>query len=504
MAENQVAAKLSVEVEARLGKLEKGLKKAEAKAKVSGKKIEKAVNKSGGGLDGLTKGAMKGVAAMGILELAAGAVNVGFKLMSGDIEEAVAMLEMLPAGIGPFARQLKGLLGHITGIGDEIERLNQSSKLGERLIDFARDVMESRQATVLASKAIADAIEREVELLGKSKKEAMAILALRAKEKLASTFDQKIKELDIDKKQLKTKQELNKTISELEKKNKKGLSPGAKARGIVLGGSRMAVEIAKRDAERKSTQRDIDQAKKSVRRINEIDREVAEVTEARRRVELGLEKLQAADRVDLEKKTGGEIVAEKKKQADETKAIAERQAAEQDGLDQDRIAKADRLASIESQIRQEQLRATGETAKAAKEATAESFRAQIESAERAGDDILSAKLRLLRDLRLADERDEQIRKRGTTGQGSTRDVNVLSQEEAQTRRKRQRLSDLSAGIDRQNAAERVADFEASRGTMPTARGAGGRADSPRGDDIVEQLKRNNELMERLSLSIVGA
>lgn len=97
----------------------------------------------------LAQNALRAVAAMGTLELGLGAANAATKALSGSWEDAADAVERLPAGIGPVARQLKEVLGTMTGITAEIdraardaERIEKSSSAIVGLIQKQRDFRE--------------------------------------------------------------------------------------------------------------------------------------------------------------------------------------------------------------------------------------------------------------------------------------------------------------------------------------------------------------------------
>jgi len=497
MAENTVAAKLSVEVEARLGKLEQGLKKAEAKAKVSGKKIEKAVNKSGAGFTGITAGAMKAVSIMGTLELAVGAANVGFDLMKGDVEGAAEAIKLLPAGIGPFAKQLETLLNNITGIADEIEKLKVSLELGQKMVDFSADVLKSREMTVAASQAIVDKIGDEVELLGKSKKEQQAILDIRVQEKLAAGFADKEKAVALDEKQLEAQQKLQSTIKDLKKQY---TELDSETEDYATKRAKLLADMTTAEGQLSVVVAEQEKARAKIR------------DDAVKGAE-GLAKLQTAARIEAEKKITDALAAEKKKQVDN-------EAAEQERVADERISQADRMASLDSEIKQKQLEATGQQIEAELEAIREGYRSQIAEAERAGDTLLAAKLKLLRGMEVAEVKATDEQERRDKIEQARQEKLAKDKELAEQQAKERERVGSAAQVDRRDVAgivtassrDRKADaldrrartIEASGNQRVATRDQGRQSDNARGDDIVKQLQETNNRLETLSRAIVGA
>lgn len=96
-----------------------GYDKAEQNAREGGNRVANAFESP------LLKAALRATAAFGSLELGVGGVNALVGVMKGDLEGAAEAVKQLPAGIGPFARQLETLLGTVTGISQEIATINQ-------------------------------------------------------------------------------------------------------------------------------------------------------------------------------------------------------------------------------------------------------------------------------------------------------------------------------------------------------------------------------------------
>jgi hypothetical protein len=531
MAEN-VAAKLSIDVEARLDRLEKGMKQAEVKARKAAKKIEDASNK-GSPFSGIVDKALRAVAVMGTLELGVGAVNVGVKALSGNIEDAAAAVEQLPAGIGPFARQLKELLGTITGIGDEIERINKSRELGERLIDFGNDLLKSRQGTLETTRAISQALQQEAELIGKTASERIEIAQRRERDAMRAQFDAQVAALAPNDAQQKVVNDIRQQLNELEAERNKQQQIIDSRRGMseamrASGGGREVYEANQRkktlDAEIESLQSRIRSIIDTADAEKQIEAERASAIEALSRLQeqarREFEQKETEAAAQAEKRRQDEIDRERQKQ----EQLAKQEQQQYDRREQERLARADRLASVDSQIRQQQLRAADRLAEAEAEAIRESFRSQIESAERAGDEMLSAKLRMLRDIEIAQRRADARQQKGSAAQvrrGTTGDT--ISQADASRRGGESQLmrnAQLAANRDRrQRSAEYDRQAEASRlerernamimaaerATLPGPQsvGQGDVATTDRTGEVVRALQENNTKLDQLIRGIVG-
>jgi hypothetical protein len=189
-------------------------------------------NVNTGGISKFTGQAMQAVAVMGTLELGVGAINVLSEAMSGEWEDAVTAIEQLPAGIGPFARQLNVLLGNVTGIRQEIENIEAVTASMDRAMAI-RQGLNERQLQIEQDRAdILQQIDRAQQLANAAGDEAAtAALAqkfadedsLKAVEKrieaakeLARFTDQERKNLQDNRDALK---EINEQIAKREKSN---------------------------------------------------------------------------------------------------------------------------------------------------------------------------------------------------------------------------------------------------------------------------------------------
>lgn len=150
----------------------------EQKAKLEGvaKSAEQAGDKSNQAFTGIAATALKAVAVMGSVELGLGAVNVGADLLSGNIEDAAQGLEQLPAGIGPVVRQLKDLLGTVTGIRAETEALQRTTEnleaaMAKRFATSLQGLRDEEAAVMSRLK-----IEQQIALLGEADSDEVARL----------------------------------------------------------------------------------------------------------------------------------------------------------------------------------------------------------------------------------------------------------------------------------------------------------------------------------------
>lgn len=157
------AAETVVAIGARLDELEKKLDQMDATVK---DRVEKTNKESQiNPFEGITEKALKALAVFGTIELGIGALNVASDAFSGNIEDAATALEQLPAGIGPVARQLRTLLGTMTGITDEIER---SEALTARIVETQKLQLDNAVALAAARRegaAALEQVERQIALL---------------------------------------------------------------------------------------------------------------------------------------------------------------------------------------------------------------------------------------------------------------------------------------------------------------------------------------------------
>lgn len=107
--------------------------------------------------EGIVGKAIRAIAIMGTVELAVGAINTVTELLAGDFEDAAEAVKKLPAGIGPAATQIEALLGVMSGITQEIERIESTTRAMEAAMEFQRltaqkilDLEKERLATLEA------------------------------------------------------------------------------------------------------------------------------------------------------------------------------------------------------------------------------------------------------------------------------------------------------------------------------------------------------------------
>jgi hypothetical protein len=103
--------------------------KASVGAEKFGRKGSKAGKDVKVSLGGITGAAAKAVAVMGTVELGLGVANVAASALTGNFEDAAESLKKLPAGIGPVATQLEGVLNLVTGIKDETDTLIRTTEM---------------------------------------------------------------------------------------------------------------------------------------------------------------------------------------------------------------------------------------------------------------------------------------------------------------------------------------------------------------------------------------
>jgi len=189
MPEGEVG-KLNIKLRAKLDELQKDLKKAEAMAKKSGKVAEQSGKVSLGGMAGA---AMKATAAFGGLELAVKGIDAISEAVSGNFEGAAEMIKTLPAGIGPFATALEGVLGKVTGISAAIAGIREET---ERIASQAADQLRERTATGAvfnAAQKRAEELRFETSIRGLKKVEQERRRIQRARDQELASIDNAIR-----------------------------------------------------------------------------------------------------------------------------------------------------------------------------------------------------------------------------------------------------------------------------------------------------------------------
>lgn len=153
-------------LEADSGKTAETLRETETRLQGVADKAEKAGEKGNNALGGMVALGLKAITVMGTLELALGAVNVGADLMSGNIEDAAEGLERLPAGIGPVVKQLKDMVGTLTGIKEQTDAiLRTTANLEKAMASRLRTTLQGlRQEEELLLNRIK--IEQQIALFG--------------------------------------------------------------------------------------------------------------------------------------------------------------------------------------------------------------------------------------------------------------------------------------------------------------------------------------------------
>lgn len=167
---------LFVDVMARLDKLDRDFDRAEEMAKKRSKDIEKKASINIGA-DKTVANVAKVLATMATVELATKGVQAGMEavaavsgLLSGNVEQAAQaaaeldrLMSSLPAGIGPAFQGIRGVVGELTGLNDEIrtlqretQRLRRAEAQGKQFLDQQRAV--NRELELLS---IADPNERQ-------------------------------------------------------------------------------------------------------------------------------------------------------------------------------------------------------------------------------------------------------------------------------------------------------------------------------------------------------
>ena len=153
MPEGEVA-KLNIGVEAKLDKYGKNLKKAEKMAATSAKKIESHTSRVNFG-GRLVESALRATTAMGTLEIAVKGVDAVGEALAGNFDKSAELIKQMPAGIGPLATAMESVLGKITGISAETEKILKAT---ERIkANQSKRIKEFQQATSIRDEALKSA-----------------------------------------------------------------------------------------------------------------------------------------------------------------------------------------------------------------------------------------------------------------------------------------------------------------------------------------------------------
>lgn len=133
---------LGVDIFARLGKLDKGLKEAESKTLRAGKNIEDKLEKQG--IGGVAKTALKAFAAFSLIEAGIKSATAITAVFKGEWESAAASIKSLPLGIGALATGLDGLLREVTGFNQELKEQEELQKRANRQLELAAKLSKQR------------------------------------------------------------------------------------------------------------------------------------------------------------------------------------------------------------------------------------------------------------------------------------------------------------------------------------------------------------------------
>lgn len=143
-------------------------------------------------IDGITGAALKAVAVMGTVELGLGSISVGTAALSGDFEKAAEGLERLPAGIGPVASKTKEVLGIVTGIANDIARINAENAAMTAAIEAqataaakVRDIERDRLKTMRET-------TQQIELLRASEEDRAGIARRFAADNVVTAAQEKL------------------------------------------------------------------------------------------------------------------------------------------------------------------------------------------------------------------------------------------------------------------------------------------------------------------------
>lgn len=157
---DKTVAKLSVEIEAKLRKLDSDMKQAEQRVDKAAKKMKQSVDNAKP-FGSVTEGLAKAFAMMGAIEGGAKALHGVMALVEGDAEGALAAFESMPFGIGPAVTAVKDLALELTGVNDELEKIDKKAKQIAKDESRFQNQMKTRFTTrEQLTKRIADAEDR--------------------------------------------------------------------------------------------------------------------------------------------------------------------------------------------------------------------------------------------------------------------------------------------------------------------------------------------------------
>lgn len=279
---------------------------------------------------GIVKAALRATTAFAGMQLALGGANAVAKALSGNIEDAAAAVEKLPV-IGGFARELKDVLGELTGIKGEIEAINSASAnmaeaSGRRMKATLADLRDQEQALTRIRALQQDTILRGMVDPDRSRQAEV----FRAGNAISSLQDQ-IAELNrkrtelsntkaLNDEQEKRRQQVADDIAQLEAARNRAI---AKENGQVFANPEDNPVVKRYDAQIKAAQFELNTFKEledaRIRELENVARQIErveqEITETQRN--------NAARRIEVTRKRQEEI--EKQRKASAEAAMKERQ-----------------------------------------------------------------------------------------------------------------------------------------------------------------------------------
>ncbi len=386
-------------------------------------KAEQAGQKSNVALGGMVGLALKAVTVMGSVELALGAVNIAADLLGGNIEDAAAGIERLPAGIGPVARQLKDLLGTITGIKEQTEAWQRATEnleaANQRRFETSINALRAEEAALLNRLKI----EQQIQLLGTADGDEAARLKARfdATNRLAEAENAiaearrkaaefalsgagEASELQDRRRAAENRlKELRDELSTAEKRRGAGDTVGKfrlEAENLREKIAAYEVELNSIKALQTERQRQIDSYQDEARRLEELIPLLKDLSEAEQRaLEQSIEKRKTEE----QKREAQERIRDAERETEEKKRLAEQEFRERERLAQeahdnemrlmreraDEAARALRrqldisrnITELESSLRRKKLLAEGRDLQAEIDQIAEEARRRVQQAQ---------------------------------------------------------------------------------------------------------------------------
>lgn len=384
MANDTEVGALRVMIEARLDKLETGLKNAERMVQKSGERIGKS----------LDFGAMlaKGFAALGTIEAGFKLATAAAQAMRGDVEGIRAAVTSLPMGIGPVVKAAWDLHDVLSGTAEKLAEknrlLDQQAKLRDINLKSAERVATYEADSVSRMRTI----DQQLALIGKEGLDRDILISEQREENAkreARTRADEARKAAVE--ELKTHEEASKQRMPPEQIMKSVY----KGSGLVNGGGMWESVV------------DVEATKKAWTEWgNEKIRVLEQFHEKEKRIRATYDKeISGIENLGQEERSRAREQAEEKR-AQELQRVNDEQAREQSRIAKE-LADTERrnleqVADAESQVKQKQFEAEGKQLEARLEQIEWYYEKQIMLAREAGNQELVERMEILRELERAE------------------------------------------------------------------------------------------------------